>query len=208
MQERNIAIIGGGFSGVLLAVQLLQTGKDLPLTISLIDKNACKGLGMAYATSDPEHLLNVPASNMGAFAEEPNHFYQWLQKQNFSYSPDDFVPRQVYGQYLQQIGSEGLNALDVNHKLHLIADEATGVLPAEKQMQVVLASGRHRYCQKAVLALGNFPPANLPLSEKTYETDSRYFRNPWDAKAFAALKPQDRVLLIGTGLTMIDMCGH
>jgi uncharacterized NAD(P)/FAD-binding protein YdhS len=205
MQEKTIAIIGGGFSGTLLAVQLLRIGADIPLTVYLIDKNIHKNLGMAYATSDPEHLLNVPAASMSPFVDDPLHFYWWLQVQGHAFSTDDFVPRYIYGKYMQEVGQNTLDRLKPNHRFHIVTDEAIHLLPTREQTEVILASGESIYCHKAVLALGNFPPAHLRLPESAYQYDGRYYRNPWDKQAFKKLRPEANVLLIGTGLTMIDM---
>ena len=77
----RIAIIGAGFSGSLLAVQLLK--RALPNgRIYLIEKNAQFGGGLAYSTGNANHLLNVRASRMSAFVDEPDHFTNWLQRRD------------------------------------------------------------------------------------------------------------------------------
>jgi uncharacterized NAD(P)/FAD-binding protein YdhS len=105
----RIAIIGAGFSGSLLAVQLLK--RALPNgRIYLIEKNAQFGGGLAYSTGNANHLLNVRASRMSAFVDEPDHFTNWLQRRDTGAnapaapgSVDSFVPRQLYGAYIQDL---------------------------------------------------------------------------------------------------------
>src|SRR4028118_1251642 len=84
----TIAIIGGGFSGSMVATHLLQTA-TYPLNIKLIERNSLLGRGVAYDTYSPYHLLNVPAGQISAFPDHPNHFLHWIQKQN--YTIDTFV---------------------------------------------------------------------------------------------------------------------
>jgi uncharacterized NAD(P)/FAD-binding protein YdhS len=74
-----VAIIGGGASGVLAAVHLLRSAvaRQSPLRITLIDRYGRHGLGHAYATTHPDHLLNAPASQMSALAGDPDHLIRW-----------------------------------------------------------------------------------------------------------------------------------
>jgi uncharacterized NAD(P)/FAD-binding protein YdhS len=60
---------------------------------------------------------------------------------------------------------------------------------------VELAVGRQLPVDQAVLAIGNFPPQR---------SQPGYFGDPWDERALAHLDPDASLLLIGTGLTMID----
>ncbi|MHC5825618.1 MAG: FAD/NAD(P)-binding protein, partial [Nostoc sp.] len=92
-----IAIIGGGFSGSLVAANLLRNA-TMPLSIKLIERNSEVGRGVAYGTPVDCHLLNVPAGNMSAYADQPNHFLNWLHKNGHEeVTPSTFVPRRVYG---------------------------------------------------------------------------------------------------------------
>jgi len=108
MQAHSIAIIGAGFSGTLLSLQLLRHCS--PNTrISLIEQAPSFGPGLAYSTGCPEHRLNVPAGKMSAFPDRPNDFLEFLGRQPASalggLIPDagSFVPRQLYGRYLRSL---------------------------------------------------------------------------------------------------------
>lgn len=103
-----IAIIGGGFSGVMVAVHLLSNATR-PLIIKLIDSQEVIGQGVAYGTDQKCHLLNVPVSIMSAFPDNPEHFLHWLHNQGFSeIDATTYVSRQIYGQYIQAIFNEAL----------------------------------------------------------------------------------------------------
>jgi uncharacterized NAD(P)/FAD-binding protein YdhS len=197
----RIAIIGAGFSGSLLAVQLLK--RALPNgRIYLIEKNAQFGGGLAYSTGNANHLLNVRASRMSAFVDEPDHFTNWLQRRDTGAnapaapgSVDSFVPRQLYGAYIQDLLGNEIWQTGRGRNLHLIPDEATAIEPIPDGLVVEVGTGRRYEVDGAVLAVGNFPNKNAT---------AHYFGNPWDARATADLDPRAPVLLIGTGLTMVD----
>src|ERR1700733_6828106 len=63
---RTIAIIGGGFSGSVLAARLLRRPPAEPSRIVLIERRAQLGRGVAYQATVHQPLLNVPAGRMSA----------------------------------------------------------------------------------------------------------------------------------------------
>src|ERR1700758_1849295 len=109
---RSIAIVGGGASGALMTAHLLnRAGGDARLT--LIEPGAEIGRGLAYATENESHRLNVRASNMSAFPDDADHFWRWL-KANGHRGEDRFcfVPRAVYGRYLASLIEDRLADAD------------------------------------------------------------------------------------------------
>lgn len=78
VKTQTIVIIGGGFSGTMVAVHLLRLAK-CPLKIKLIEKRTKIGQGVAYSTPILSHLLNVPVSKMSADPDHPEHFLHWIQ---------------------------------------------------------------------------------------------------------------------------------
>jgi len=62
---KQVIIIGGGASGTLLGCQLLK-GAAPKLRVTLIERREDVGRGVAYSTSNPAHLLNVPAVQLTA----------------------------------------------------------------------------------------------------------------------------------------------
>jgi uncharacterized NAD(P)/FAD-binding protein YdhS len=100
----KVAVIGGGFSGLLVALRLLLEPGGLEVT--LIERGPRFARGAAYSTSSPHHLLNVRASNMSAFADQPGHFLAWLTNEDGESAATEangerFVTRDLYGRYLQ-----------------------------------------------------------------------------------------------------------
>ncbi len=199
----RIAIIGSGFSGSLLAVQLLRRFlPDLENRIYLIEKNAKFGSGLAYSTGNPNHLLNVRAGRMSAVADEPNHFVDWLQSRAKSEGTqqqpaiaEEFVPRSLYGAYIQDLLGNEIWETGNGHNLFLVPDEATAIRRQPGCLSVEVRGGRSYDVDVAVLAVGNFPNNN---------TASHQYGDPWSPLALADLDSNAPVLLIGSGLTMID----
>jgi uncharacterized NAD(P)/FAD-binding protein YdhS len=197
----SFGVIGGGFSGSLLAVHLLRR---LPLgcRVHLIEQRQGFGRGLAYSTGNPSHLLNVRASRMSAFDDDPDHFLRWLAAQPGAHG--EFVPRGLYGGYIQSLLAEQLWAEGRNHGLYLNPDEAEALSLEADGATIHMASGRPLHVDVAILAVGHFPP-EPPRGAEGLGGSRRYHCDPWDHKTLAAIPQKAPVLVIGTGLTMVDL---
>ena len=204
-EQEDIAIIGGGASGTLLAHALMrQHGR----TCLVIDPSAQPALGVAYSTRCIGHLLNVPASGMSGLAENHDHFVEWLHRQiDPGIDPNAFMPRALYGLYLHHLLHESGARLKQDR---VISCKAEG-----GRFRLSLASGETIHARSVVLALGHFSPARLGgLGPGVFE-NPRYHHDVWQhaalqphhgaAKAIAAFAPEATLLMIGSGLTAIDM---
>jgi uncharacterized NAD(P)/FAD-binding protein YdhS len=200
----NVAIIGGGFSGAILAAQLLRRG-DPSCSVVVVEKTSSVGRGLAYGTACPSLLLNVRARNMSAFADDPNHFLRWAQSNHDpATGPGSFLPRTVYGRYVQDVLNEAAH-LAGDHRMEWLKDEALKVLPtSDGTTNVELESGRVLWADTVVLALGNLPPSD-PLAAWNAKAGSRYFGNPWASSSFKGVENAGDILLVGSGLTSIDV---
>ncbi|MBD3885022.1 FAD/NAD(P)-binding protein [Phormidium tenue FACHB-886] len=206
----TIAIVGAGFSGSLVAANLLKTATR-PLIIKLIERDHAIGKGVAYSTETDSHLLNVSAGNMSAFPDDPTHLLRWLtynRSELATFLPDEvnastFIPRKIYGLYLQSILEEAEATASSNVRLERLSDEVVAVEPEGNGAIVSLRSSLRFFANKIVLALGNSPAT--PLASQSSERQDDRLRNAWSANALADLEPDASVLLIGTGLTMVDM---
>jgi uncharacterized NAD(P)/FAD-binding protein YdhS len=99
-----VAVVGGGFSGLMTALHLARSGS---VRVKLIEKTANFAQGAAYSTANPDHLLNVRAANMSAWPDDPEHFARWLAARRPGAIPS-FARRGEYGLYLQApSGSSG-----------------------------------------------------------------------------------------------------
>jgi uncharacterized NAD(P)/FAD-binding protein YdhS len=200
---RTIAIIGGGFTGTMVAVRLLRADSAGPLRIVLIDRSGRFGRGVAYGTTCSDHLLNVPAGRMSAFEEDPDSFLRWARGQDPAATGGSFLPRMAYGQYLESLLAS--SELEAAAKVERISGEVVDAEFGSPGAKVSLRDGRSIPADTVVLALGNFPPSD-PRGLTDQVLGSRhYFRDPWDGARRRGIAADDPVVLIGTGLTMVDL---
>lgn len=207
--ERTIVIVGAGFSGTAAAVNLLRLGVAQPLRIVLIDR-AQIARGMAYASREYPYLLNVPAGRMALSSEDPAGFLEFARHRVPGATADDFLPRELYGEYLEATLRASELAAPAHLRLvrmhgHAVRIERTaGGTP----LRVYLQDGRCVHGDDVVLALGNPPPARVPGAEALLEPGTasgrpRYVDDPWAAPL--AWGSCETVLAVGTGLTMADI---
>ncbi|MEM7144630.1 MAG: FAD/NAD(P)-binding protein [Verrucomicrobiota bacterium] len=207
---KTVAIIGGGFSGHMVAVNLARLCES-SIKITVINKDTPPGRGAAYGTRQPEHLLNVVARNMSAFPDHPKHFVQWLQtRDDFADTPEDqlresFAPRKTYGDYLRSIALPYQNPVDSRHpaSIESIIGEAVNVTTTDSGGTVVLSNDTQVAADKIVLALGNQPPAQLP-GTASLASHPAYHANPWLPWKERLPENRNTAVIIGTGLTAID----
>jgi uncharacterized NAD(P)/FAD-binding protein YdhS len=205
MQSRvTVAIIGGGFSGAILAAQLLRHSHS-SLSVAVVEKTSSVGRGLAYGTDCRSLLLNVRARNMSAFPDDPHHFLRWAQS-NYdpATGPGSFLPRAVYGQYLQAVLNEAAQSAG-KPRLKWIRNEAHALSPTpDGATEVHLRGGRRLLASRVVLALGNPPPGD-PLASCDIGNSPRYFRDPWSADTLEGVGGLGNLLLVGSGLTSVDL---
>lgn len=184
----QVAIIGGGASGVLMAVHLLRQPNTARIT--LIERSGAMGAGVAYSTVDPEHLLNTRVHNMSGFPDDPHHFHAWLQRhQDTTVNDQGFVSRATYGSYLAALLAEW----DADPRLHRIYQQVTNLAETATGVTLQLADGQTLQADRAVLATGHVIPDQArewPL------TDAWQPQEP--------PPPQSRIIIIGSGLSMVD----
>lgn len=203
----KVAIIGGGFTGATLAAQLLRNAGG-NVSVILIERGARLGRGVAYGTQCAEHLLNVRARNMSASPDDPEHFLHWARlNHDPGVSPDDYLPRALYGQYVASVLQQEVERHpgQVEH----VQDEAVSIARVGDAAEIHLRSGRTLSADKVVIALGNFPPSDPRLPGRTPHSQ-RYVSNPWKSNLWASSAlgdvSQDKsVLLLGSGLTSVDV---
>ena len=75
----------------------------------LIERGDRIGRGVAYGTDFAGHLLNVPAASMSGLPDDPEHFLRFVRSDSDAAAePTTFVPRRVYGAYLEALLEESL----------------------------------------------------------------------------------------------------
>ncbi len=192
-------IIGGGCSGVLIAVQLSLKAKG-PIKLTVIDRMNRPG-GVAYSSAHPSLILNVPAGRMSAFDDDPNHFVQWMRKEGHDIGKSQFAPRSLYGSYLTQLLRSAERVSDYAH-VDWIRGDVVSLVLTNGQPCVTLANGTDICADLAVLAIGNAPPPVPPVLEHLAYPGFVAF--PWAEGALEGIPAWGKVLVLGTGLTAVD----
>jgi uncharacterized NAD(P)/FAD-binding protein YdhS len=208
----RVAIIGAGFSGCQLAIELLRGGPS-PAEIFLFDQSATFGPGVAFAARHDRLLLNTRVANMSALATDPSHFLRWLWAHDLPEQPaaeippsgHAFVARRVYGRYLSDLLDEAEAAAPRDVSLRRIGRRVLGLTEQDGVLWLKLDDDSTKLADVAVLCVGNLPP-RLPQAQGVETCDgSRLIANPWDEASIARIRPSDAVLVLGTGLTMVDV---
>ena len=200
--KRTIAIVGAGFCGTTVAVNLLRASPASVGRILLVERVERQIGGVAYSTTSGSHTLNVPAGRMSAFEDDPDDFLRFVRASDPSLTGGSFVPRRTYGEYLAARLDEARRACDL--PLVRVAGEVVAIAEATGAARLTLADGRVLDVDGVVLAIGNFPPADPRVEGDEIYASLRYARDPWSPDALELDRRED-VLLLGTGLTMCDV---
>jgi uncharacterized NAD(P)/FAD-binding protein YdhS len=208
----DILVVGGGLSGTMLAVQLLR----LPgaRRIVIVESRNELGRGEAYSATELGHTLNGNAARMSVDPDNADDLTRWLgefiaaggwPESDEQHVPlaELFPPRGIFGLYVQQRLSEAqrvgaAHGSTVEH----VKGEVVDLLTGEAGVEIRLASGDVLLGAFAVLATGMFAAARTPQRDSNALNAAAV--DPWDVNAMRQLDPQGRVLIIGSGLTMVD----
>ncbi len=199
-----VAIVGGGASGTLTAMQVARTaalaGRRVEIVVVEPDRVA---EGLAYSTRDPRHRLNVSAKGMSAYPDDPDHFLRWLRAQvDPAFAPGGFAPRKHYADYLASCLTEAVKDSAVT--LEQLRTRVTDVRRHGRRLRLVLADGTSRAADTVVIATGHGAPSTA-WAPPALARSHRFVADPWRASAAATVRSGDSVVLVGAGLTMADM---
>jgi uncharacterized NAD(P)/FAD-binding protein YdhS len=206
----RVVVIGAGASGSLTALHLARAARrrDTALDVVMLDPVLHRARGTAFGTTDPQHLLNVVAGGMSALPEDPGHFVTWRARQHpeLMTEPGVFAPRIEWGRYLDETithayaGEGPIGLRHVRARAAGIRRDDSGVLVTTDDGQVVAGDA-------AVLATGERPPS-VGWAPEALARSPFLVPDPWAPGALDVVRrdlagPAD-VLLVGTGLTMVD----
>jgi len=201
MSVPTIAIVGAGFSGTIVAVNLLRMARSRALRILLLER-AQVGQGIAYASREYPYLLNVPAKRMSAFSTDPVDFLSFARYELPQVTEHDFLARELYGKYLKWILARARAAAPAHVRLTYAGGSAIAIRRVSSAFLISLADGRTLAADTVVLALGNPPPGEIPAASNVLGS-SRYVEDPWSGDP--TFHPHETILVLGTGPTMADI---
>jgi uncharacterized NAD(P)/FAD-binding protein YdhS len=199
-QVQRVAVVGGGAAGVITAVHLLRAADpDHPVDVRIIEDSDVIGPGLAYRTTHPLHTLNNFAGRLSAVDGDPDHLLHWCARRGITAGSTSFLQRAVYGEYLRDVLDTA--AVPPGSALRRTRGRVADVVGSGDEISVRLSCGWTVQADEVVLALGNPPPRRQPAFENRA---GGYVADPWDADLLDRLGEADEVLMIGTGLTMVD----
>lgn len=205
MSQQQIVIIGGGFTGTALAIHLARLG-EAGLSVTVIEPRAQMAQGVAYGTPDPAHRINVPAARMQLAGDEAGAFDRdYRASPHFRDDPDAlwhdgnvYPQRGEFGRWVnaQFIYQQQHSPVTLRHLRDSAVSLQDGI--------VTTASGQRIRADQVVLAISH-PPPELPALLKPLQAHPAVIANPWQGDALARIAPDERVAIIGSGLTMSDV---
>ncbi|WP_421914219.1 FAD/NAD(P)-binding protein [Mesorhizobium sp.] len=203
-----VAIIGGGFSGAATAFHLARLLPAGAADIVVVEPRDRLGHGLAYSTDDPAHRVNVAATRMTLVSSEPSHFADWLERTGVIVDDPEAVVangavyprRRVFGRYVESHLQPFLQNKTIRHVRSAVASvECSG-----EGYRLILADGATLVADALVIATTHPPPA-LPRALRALAGAAGMVSNPYDLERLAAIGRDDRVLVVGTGLTSADV---
>lgn len=208
-KRHTVAVVGAGAAGALTTVQLCETAtrRRTALDVVLVDPAPEAGRGVAYATPDPRHRLNVPAGGMSAYPDDPGHFLRWLCRHGEpTVTAADFATRYRYGAYLADtLGQAVVRSHGTVSVTRLRARVEHCAAAPGGRVELRLADGRRPAADAVVLATGPAAPT-AAWAPPALRASARFLGSPWTPGALdAPLDSAGDVLLVGTGLTAIDL---
>jgi uncharacterized NAD(P)/FAD-binding protein YdhS len=198
-----IAIVGAGASGTLTAVQLLREAgrRGLPVHVGLIDRHGRHARGQAYSTTHPEHLLNTPATAMSAVPGSADHLVRWARDKGIAY--EGFLPRSAYGDYLSELLSSEERRAQPLARLARLTSQVVGIRRGcgRRALRLDLAAEGRVDADIAILATGNLTPGWAVPGGAA----ARFIPDPWEPGALRQAADGSPVVVVGSGLTMVDV---
>lgn len=199
----RVLVVGGGAAGTITAVTVLREAAaypQRPVDVMVVERSPVVGPGLAYGTYETHHLLNNYASRMSAFEDDPEHLVRWCLSRGMRITPHTFLSRRTYGRYLAGLLDD--QPIPIGSGLTRVHGEVVDLLDTGTSYRATTADGAVLSADAVVLALGN-PPPLTPRSVRVEET--RLVPDPWAPDLLDRIGERDRVLLIGTGLTAVDV---
>ncbi len=192
----TVAVIGGGASGALAAIQLVRLAdrQDRRIRVELFDPTGRPGRGLAFGTTDLRHLLNVRVGRMSALPDEPDDFVRWAASSGLGTDFDAFLPRRYYGDYLSSLVDEAIRAGGLQVRTAWVQ-----AVRRDENAFVLQTTDGAVGADAVVLAYGNLPPATPGSGAEHCE-----LINAWNTAELEGIPDNGPVLLVGTGLTAVD----
>lgn len=193
----DLVMIGAGFTGATFLIHFSLKPENLQKKIIIIDPYIT-GRGPAYQKNDAGLLLNVPAFRMSLYPDQPLDFVNWLQKNNYQSSQYDFVPRSIYGDYVEDTFYQKIKLFS---HIVLLKEMAVALKPINSLYQIEVTNCEPIESKQVLLAIGSPPPTNI----LNLPGEENYIANPCIISRLKNIPKTDAVFILGKGLTALDL---
>lgn len=205
-----VAIIGGGFTGAALAYHLAGRLAADAVRIVVYEPRVTLGAGLAYGTDDPVHRINVPAVRMTLVPDDDEHFQRWLVEtgaladdpQANTADGHVFARRSAFGRYVAAQLQPFIAAGRIEHR----RIRAEAAIPARGGGWHIDAEDGSRLTADVMVLATTHPSPTAPAAlDHALAGHPRYIADATVPGALSKIRPQDRVLVLGAGLTAADV---
>ena len=202
---KQVAIIGGGAAAAAVVGEILRQQRTRDIAIHWFAGHGVRGRGIAYSSQADHHVLNVRAAGMGLFADDGGAFFRHVATRAPLAKASDFLPRAWFGEFVEATLAPLVEAArERGQRVHVLAsnavavrgDDATGYRVTDEHDATVAVD-------EVVLAIGSLPSTALEEASDHALASGRYVVDAWQATPPA--QSPERVVVIGTGLTAVDV---
>ncbi|MEV6601741.1 FAD/NAD(P)-binding protein [Actinoplanes sp. NPDC051346] len=207
----DIGLVGAGAAAVCLIDALSR--RNLPAgSLTIFEPSGQVWRGRPYQSDLEVVRVNAVPQDMSIRGGDDQHFAEWLTARGLMVGgpavlPDPrsgafFVPRALYGDYLEQSARAALTRLAADGwTVRLIRDRVVG---AEAGAEVVLRTGANKRYPVRTLILGT--GAGSPADLYGLSGAEGFVAEPYPvARTLSTIDPSATVAVIGSGLTAVDV---
>ncbi|MDM9625451.1 FAD/NAD(P)-binding protein [Rhizobium sp. S152] len=205
----TVAVIGGGVSGAGVAYHLALALSEERFDIVVFEPRAEIGRGLAYDTLDPAHRINVPAVRMSLLPDHPEDFVEWIERNDaLTDDPEAVRPngavfprRALFGAYVASALRPFVDTGVIKHRRAKVAH----VERADGHWTVFDSEGRGTEADLLVIATSHPAPDAPANLARALEGHPRFVADSTVPGSLDVIRPEDRVLIVGNGLTSADI---
>lgn len=203
----RVAIIGGGYTGAILAKLLVERGLHDIDEVTVFEPRDRLGCGLAYDVEDGDVRLNVAAHRMRAIPGAPTAFLDWLQASGtLTVDPQAVTPegifarRRDFGRFMQAQLMPHLDSGAIRH----LRQTVRVVDRLNEQWRIAGTGGASILADILILATGHPPASRSAVVDSLDPLAALRVADVFAPNAFARMGRSDPILIVGSGLTALD----
>lgn len=205
-KNMDIAIVGAGAAAVGLLDTLAATAHS-PGTITVFEPSPHLWRGRPYGPDLDAVLVNAPPALMSIRHWDFGHYAAWLGPRGAVHLDErlgrPLVPRALYGEYLAHTAETALAALcGDGRRVRVVTCRVTGATRSGPRWSLRTEDGRAHEADHVALCVGG----GTPRDHYGLDGAPGYVDDPYPlARTLERVRPGSDVLVIGSGLTAVDV---